>query len=197
MLFKSRRRPRLAERLRLLVWPRRSWPRSLRYFALRLWRLKGTPHSIATGFAAGVFAIVTPFLGLQMVLAAALALMLRGSVVASAIGSFAGNPLTYPIIWVSTYQLGTVILGGNSANVRLQFQAKAQAVWDGVQRLSFDAVAAAIQAFWPILKPMAIGAIPIGMAAAIVSYFIVRKLVETSRNGRRARPRLELAELQR
>ena len=71
---------------------------------------KPRPHSIALGCAVGVFAVFTPFLGLQMMLGAMLALALRGSVVASAVGSFAGNPLTCSIIWVSTFTVGNVFL---------------------------------------------------------------------------------------
>jgi uncharacterized protein (DUF2062 family) len=193
MLFRRRVKPSLGERVKIMMWPRRSWSRSMRYFALRLWRLDASPHSIAIGFAAGVFAIVTPFLGLQMILAATLAMLLRGSVVASAIGSFAGNPITYPMIWISTYQLGTFILGGGGSATRLHFEEKAMAVWNGLRRFSFDAISAAVQAFWPILKPMAVGALPIGLAAAVVSYVAVRRLAEAARNVRRARFKLKMA----
>ncbi|MGC2397618.1 MAG: DUF2062 domain-containing protein, partial [Rhodomicrobium sp.] len=82
MLFKRRKQLSLAERLRNLIWPARSFERSFRYMILRLWRIKASPHSIALGCAAGVFAIFTPFLGCQMLLAAVLALMFRGSVMA-------------------------------------------------------------------------------------------------------------------
>lgn len=179
------------ERVRVAVWPRRSWARSLRYFALRLSRIGGSPHRVALGFAAGVFAIVTPFLGFQMILAAIIAWALRGSVLASAIGSFMGNPISYPLIWLSTYKLGNHILGVGVEPGRIDFQGKAEAVWNGMKRFSGDAIINALEAFWPILKPMAIGSIPIGAAAAIISYAAVRKLVDTTRNGRGERFKLK------
>lgn len=191
MLFRRRKLPRFAQRVRVAVWPRRSWSRSLRYLGLRLSRTGGSPHKVAVGFAAGVFAIVTPFLGFQMIIAAVLAWCLRGSVFASAVGSFVGNPISYPLIWLSTYKLGNQILGDGAVTGRIDFQGKAEAVWNGMKRFSWDAVSASLEAFWPILKPMAIGSIPIGAAAAIVSYFGMRKLIETTRQNRGDRMKLK------
>ncbi|MDX2264137.1 MAG: DUF2062 domain-containing protein [Hyphomicrobiales bacterium] len=191
MLFRRRERPTVLERLRVALWPRRSWARSLRYFGLRLSRIGGSAHSVAAGFAAGVFAIVTPFLGFQMILAAVLALAVRGSVIASAIGSFVGNPLTYPLIWISTYQLGALILGESGAVGRIDFQGKAEAVWNGLKALSPEAVGQALEAFWPILKPMAVGSMPIGLAAALISYAMVLRAVESIRTNRAERLNLK------
>src|SRR5579871_6265716 len=100
MLFKRRKPLTLLQRLRSALWPTRSFERSFRYMVLRLWRIPASPHSIALGCAVGVFAIFTPFLGFQMMLAALLAIVFGGSVLASAVGTFAGNPLTYPVIWL-------------------------------------------------------------------------------------------------
>ena len=111
MLFKRKKRLSAVMRLRYAAWPARSFRRSFRYRLLRLLRINASAHSIALGCALGVFAVFTPFLGLQMTIAALLALALRGSVLASAVGSFAGNPLTYPIIWISTFTAGNVLLG--------------------------------------------------------------------------------------
>src|SRR5271166_5588052 len=99
MLFKRRKQLSPVERLRTAIWPTRTFRRSLRYMLLRLWRIPASSHSVALGCAAGVFAIFTPFLGFQMMLAALLALVFRGSVFASAVGTFAGNTLTYPLLW--------------------------------------------------------------------------------------------------
>ena len=150
MLFKRRKQLSLAERLRNLIWPARSFERSFRYMILRLWRIKASPHSIALGCAAGVFAIFTPFLGCQMLLAAFLALMFRGSVMASAVGTFAGNPLTYPIIWGSTFGVGNLFLG-DSANAEIgKLSTGAQALRVSISEASPDGVATAVEGLWPI-----------------------------------------------
>ena len=55
MLFKRREAESFLERMRVHVWPRRSWSRSSRYVVYRLGRLSDTPHAVALGFAVGVF----------------------------------------------------------------------------------------------------------------------------------------------
>jgi uncharacterized protein (DUF2062 family) len=179
MLFKRRTELSLLMRLRLALWPARSFGRSFRYMTLRLWRIEASPHSIALGCAAGVFAIFTPFLGFQMLLAALLALILRGSVFASAVGTFAGNPLTYPLIWLSTFTVGSVFLEG-SANAEIsRFSTGAQALGKSLRDASADGVAIAVEGLWPIIKPMAVGSLPLGGLTAIAVYYFVRHLIST------------------
>ena len=76
----------------------------------RLRRLSDTPHAVALGFAVGVFSALTPFLGTHMVMAALIAWVIGGSVVAALLGTFVGNPLTYPLFWYSTYEVGNLML---------------------------------------------------------------------------------------
>ena len=73
MLFRRRKKADLLERARTFFWPRRSFLRSAQYFIKRVLRLSATPHAIAAGVAAGVFASFTPFLGFHFVIAAGLA----------------------------------------------------------------------------------------------------------------------------
>ena len=82
MLFRRREAESLLERMRVHLWPRRSWSRSSRYVIYRLRRLSDTPHAVALGFAVGVFTAVTPFLGAHMAMAALFAWVIGGSVVA-------------------------------------------------------------------------------------------------------------------
>ena len=187
MLFKCRRQLSLLERLRNAVWPARSFERSFRYMILRLWRIQSTPHSIALGCAAGVFAIFTPFLGCQMIMAALLAFVLRGSVVASAVGTCAGNPVTYPIIWGSTFAVGNLLLG-DAANAEIgKLTTGAQALGQSISAASPDGVASAVEGLWPVLKPMALGAIPLGGLTAALIYVIVRHLLQAQHERRTQR----------
>jgi len=112
MLFKRRQSESLRERVRVHLWPRRSWSRSSRYVVYRLRRLSATPHAIALGFGAGAFAAVTPFIGTHMVMATLLAWAVGGSIVAALLGTFLGNPVTYPFIWYASYKVGRFLLGG-------------------------------------------------------------------------------------
>jgi uncharacterized protein len=185
MLFKRRKQLSPVKRLRNAIWPARSFERSFRYTILRLGRIHATPHSIALGCAAGVFAIFTPFLGCQMMLAAFLAIVLRGNVFASAVGTCAGNPLTYPVIWGSTFALGNLFLGG-AANAEIStLSTGAEALGRSIGAASPDGVASAVQGLWPLLKPMALGSLPLGGLTAALTYVMVRRLLQSEKRSTR------------
>ena len=78
------------------------------------------------GAAAGVFAVFTPFLGAQLMLAGIIAWIMRGSVLASLLASFVGNPLTYPIIWFATFNLGNVLIGAKATARLVDLRGKAR-----------------------------------------------------------------------
>lgn len=115
MVFKRRDKPPVLTRLREAVAPRRGWRRGLEYLGHRVRRLPDTPHRVAFGFAVGVWASFTPFFGAHLLLAAAVARLLRGNVVASLIGTLVGNPLTFPLIAAMSLALGRRILGHGAA----------------------------------------------------------------------------------
>lgn len=189
MLFARRRKPSLSERLRVAVWPRRSFRRSARYVGLRLIRLQASPHRIALGAAAGIFAAITPFLGAQMALAALLAAMLGGSKRAAVLGTFIGNPLSWPAIWVGTYGLGRAMMGADVAahadelqHIQHHLDVIGAAMRDGsVERLEEAANLAA-----PVFVPMAAGSLPVGLALAVLFYWGLRRAVAASRVRRAA-----------
>ncbi len=176
MLFKRRNPIEFSERFRIWFWPRRSFWRSAKYFSKRVLRLRATPHAIAAGVASGVFISFLPIPGFHILLAALFAWCFAGNVVASALGTAVGNPLTFPIIWGATYELGHWILNGRSAGdvspPRL-----------GALLRSMD-----ISQLWdPLLKPMTIGAIPLGMIFSVGAYFLTRWTVATFHARRQAK----------
>src|SRR5689334_20494876 len=111
MLFRSREKPSLATRVRLAVWPRHSWRRSLSYFGKRVLRLSGSPHAVAAGVAAGLISAFSPFIGFHLIIAFVLAYLFRGNMLAAGIATTVGNPLTIPFIWAMSYSVGNVVLG--------------------------------------------------------------------------------------
>ena len=176
MLFKRRNTPTRIEKLRVAVWPRHSWARSTRYLGKRVLRLTATPHVIAIGFAAGAFASFTPFIGLHFILSFALAYLVGGNMIASAFGTAVGNPITFPFIWASTYKVGQWILTGNApkhhdAHMNMELH-------EGIFSRSLDTLL-------PLIKPMVIGAIPLGLISGTICYFIVLKSVEVYQRRRR------------
>jgi len=174
MLFQRRDKPNLSERVRVALWPRRSWGRSARYVGKRVLRLSATPHAIAAGFAAGAMVSYTPFVGFHFVMAGVFAYLIGGNVIASAFGTAVGNPLTFPIMWTMSYRLGRWMLGEGPADLP-----------------SFDM----LQDFWekswdvimPVLKPMLVGAVPLGIVNWVVFYFLVRTIVRSFQDARQRR----------
>lgn len=176
MLFRRRTKPHFWEVVRVSVWPRRTWRRSISYIAKRVLRLSASPHAIAAGFAAGAMVSFTPFMGLHFILAAALAWLIGGNVLASALGTFVGNPLTFPFIWGATLETGRLILyAGHEANVAPLHIGRM------LRHLEFS------QLWQPLIKPMTVGALPLGMVFAVFFYVLTRWATITFREQRRKR----------
>jgi uncharacterized protein (DUF2062 family) len=139
--------------------------------------LRASPHEIALGCALGAFVSITPLLGVQTLLAVIFALMLRASVPAAIIGTFVGNPLSWPFIWVSTYVMGLQIVGLEGAFDPSAVQRNILLLWGALvdrSPLLFDATAALL---WPLLWPMLAGSVPIGLLTAAIVYYISRNVV--------------------
>ncbi|KEG19980.1 DUF2062 domain-containing protein [Bartonella bacilliformis] len=110
MLFRHRKPINLRERIRLLVWPRRSFARSFHYMCKRILRISATPHKIALGFSIGIFSACSPFFGLHIILAVFFSWILRGNFTAAIIGTIFSNPLTFFPIIVVDYKVGYLFL---------------------------------------------------------------------------------------
>lgn len=175
MLFKRRNKEELSTRVRVALWPRRTWWRSIKYLMLRVLRLTASPHVIAMGVAAGVFASFTPFLGFHFVVAFSICFFTRGSYFAAATGTFFGNPLTFPFIWASVLAAGKFVLDytGYVETARMD-----------VQQLTFETIINSFHTVWPLIKTMTIGAVPVGVPVAFVAYFIVKQMAKVYQKSR-------------
>lgn len=84
--------------------------RVLKYYTLRLKRLRGDPHSLARGAAIGVFVGLTPTMPLQSVVILFLALVTRSSGIAGIISScIVNNPVTFLPIYYLTAVIGNQV----------------------------------------------------------------------------------------
>lgn len=158
----------------------------LNYHWRRLLRVRATPHEVALGCAAGVFAACTPFLGFQMALAGALAVLLRVSVPAALVGTFVGNPLSWPAIWSASYIAGAWMLGLDAASAAGRITDSASqlsATLTGPGEVTIDA---AMLNLSPIWQPMLLGGLLIGLLAAAVSYYPTRRAVRVFQKRRTA-----------
>lgn len=187
MLFRRKKPADWREKLRIAVWPRRSWMRSTKYIAKRVLRLTASPHAIAAGVAAGVFASFLPYLGFHFLIAFCLAYLIGGNFIAAAAGTFFGNPFSFPFIWASTYATGRFILSGG-AHVdgadqadRLNELADTDMFSHGI-----SGVIEKIASIWePVILPMSVGAVPLGVLVAILAYVATRWLAIIFRAQRR------------
>ncbi len=191
MLFRRRNRRSPVDHIRNAIWPAIGWRRTVVYLGHRLARLKGSPHSIAAGFAYGAAVSFTPFVGLHLVASAFLAWITRGNILAAWIGTLVGNPWTFPIIWVWIYQLGRLMgfgehPNGDSPNFTALFGNMVKSMLQADFQYLQDSA-------WPIFGAMLIGSIPTAIVAWIVSYYIVRGLLGWYQAARAARRKKILA----
>jgi len=176
VLFKRRNQPEWKERVRVALWPRHSWSRSAKYVGKRILRLSASPHAVAAGVAAGVLASMTPFIGLHFLIGFVLAFLIGGNLLAAALGTFFGNPLTFPFIWASTFRVGSKILGTETLPLD-----QAQLV-DQLAAQSWSTIV-------PLFKPMIVGSLPLGLGVAAFFYVLVFIAVRSYQGRRRERLR--------
>lgn len=183
MLFRRRKPLGFWAKLRVAIWPSRSFRRSFQYFIKRVLRLTATPHAIAAGVAAGVFTSWTPFLGFHFILSFIVAYALAGNLVAAALGTGFGNPISFPFIWALSLKTGNFLVGaepgGHGKHVDLEAL---------LRHLDMK------QLWEPVLKPMLVGSIPLGIGTAIVFYIVTYWAVRAFQTRRRLRlaERLEM-----
>ncbi len=173
MLFKRRSIQPVRGRLRHALWPRAGWARASRYLAKRAIRIAATPHAVAAGLAMGALSSFTPFLGLHFLLAFALAALLGGNMLAAALGTAIGNPLTFPLIWAASFKLGRWVLGE-----------------PGGQELVGEPVNLLRDSYFnvgPMLWPMLVGGLVMGLPIALVVYIVARGTVAAFQRQRRER----------
>jgi len=176
MLFRRRQPETFRQKLRGALWPRRSWRRSARYMQHRILRLRATPHAIAAGIAAGVFSTFTPFIGFHFIIAFAVAWLIRGSLAGAALGCLLGNPVTFPIIWASTYELGRYVLASETPDGQAP-----TAIGPALLHGDFAAV------WTPYVKPMLVGSLPLGLAFAALTYVVVLFMARSFQESRHRR----------
>ncbi|MEN8833237.1 DUF2062 domain-containing protein [Pacificibacter sp.] len=203
MVFKRRDKLPLIKWMQQWIWPRGGWSRAVRYMQLRLNRLPGTPDSIARGVFAGVITAFTPFFGLHFVVAAILARLMRGNVLAALLATFAGNPLTYVPIALLSLKTGHFLLGSEfeadhersffgtfyDAGHDLVHNMKAMmtddvANWDGVWRFAHD-----------VFIPYLIGGILPGILAGLVAYYVSLPMISVFQKRRKGLLKAKFEEL--
>lgn len=183
--------------------PRSGWRRAINYMSLRLKRLPDTPHRIALGFACGAYVCFSPFFGLHFFYAAGLAMIVRGNVIASLLGTFIGNPITFPFIGAASYRAGLWLLGLRDdesvwAKIRASFGDATQTIWRNVKSIfgyEQSGWEGFVEFFHTVLWPYFVGGSFMGIFGAIATYFISKPLIKAYQNRRKGRLLAKLKEI--
>jgi hypothetical protein len=172
----------LLNKIRDAVWPRMGLRRYARYLQTRVMRLSASPHAIAAGVASGAAVSMLPLIGLHFVLGFVLAFALRGNMLAAAIGTVWGNPLSFPLFFAASYAIGDWLTGGGGVSVTegARVEATGEQLSQGLFSSGFDAV-------WPTFKTMMIGGVPLAVLVFAVFYVVVRVVVTRFRALRQSR----------
>ncbi len=161
------------------------WRRAFRYTKLRIIRLADTTHSIALGLSIGVMVSFNPLLGSHFIQAALIAWLARGNVLAALIGTFAGNPWTFPFIWWAGIKFGAYIfyMIGLPASETLPHHLDFSILWHLIRHEPLR-----------VLLPWTIGGFVLGFMSMPFTYMIAYKMV---RAGKLARSKAKLYKIHR
>lgn len=129
--------------------------------------LRGTPENIAFSLAIGIFIGTTPTIPFHTALTVALVFLLRRNVTAAFLGSWLiSNPLTIPVLYISQYELGKLLLGAD--HLKIVFQD---------------------YSFWTVLHmgkavmvPLLVGGAVMAPFVALGSYVLALRALRTVRN---------------
>ena len=170
-MFRRKKRLSRLQQMRNFVWPELGWRRYGRYLTTKLSRMGGSTREIAAGVACGVAISFTPFVGFHFVLAAASAWLMRANIMASALGTAAGNPWTFPFIWFSVLFCGRFMLGENVGE-KVEFSR----VFEGLMHsfITFD-FSFFSRDVWPVVRPMMVGCIPFYVVVWILTYGLTKR----------------------
>ena len=153
--------------------------------------MRSSPHAVAGGLALGTFVAFTPTVGIQLILALALATAWNVNRPAALIPVWISNPVTVAPLYTFMYWLGSKIYPGpplsEVSSLFINFS-KALAhleIWD--MKEQFKAV---LEMGVDILIPLLIGSLIIGVVAGSIVYLVSRRLVYLFLHRRAMRHRL-------
>lgn len=196
MVFRRRRKRSLGQFLIGLIYPRGGWRRATSYVGHRLSRLPDTPERISRGIASGVLVSFTPFFGLHFLLAALIARVIGGNILATLLATFFGNPITFPIIVEVSVQFGNWILGQGGAmhfpQVMRAFGYATAELWFNLNALVTGGEPNWFRLrlfFFRVFLPYTLGGIGPGLASAVIMYYISLPLIRAYKASRKKKLR--------
>lgn len=125
-------------------------------------------HSLAAGFAVGVFFGFSPLVSLHTVLALVAAVVFRLNKVTAMAGAWVNNPYTMPFVFYASFRLGEWLLGTRIPP-------------PSFERFTLGTI---LKAAVPYAAPLFVGATILGVVAALVSYVIVYRVAVRVKSAR-------------
>ena len=193
MIFKRRDPKPMLRAIAEFLWPRGGWARAFHYVKHRMRRLPDSPERIARGIWAGVFTTFTPFYTLHFVVAALLARLMRGNILAALMATFFGNPLTYVPIGLASLKTGHWLLGTEmDAEEHRSFGGKfvdaGRDLTDNFWAMFSDRTADwhGLGVFWnEVFYPYLVGGIIPGVICGTIAYYLSVPLIRAYQKRRK------------
>lgn len=189
-MFKRRTPKGYIESIGHFFYPRGGWARAGRYVIHRLRRLPDPAHKISRGIAIGVLVSFTPFFGMHFVVAAFLAYLIGGNIIASLLSTFFGNPITFPVIATASVELGSWILGKPHIplpEVVSGFSYASLELWTNLGAIfTADVVRwSSLSGFMSnVFLPYLVGGLILGFLCGILAYFLANPIIASYQRGR-------------
>ena len=172
-MFKRRKPLTISETAQQIFWPSMGWKRSIIYTKHRLLRVADTTHSIALGLAVGLGVSFTPLLGTHFLQAGLIAYLLRGNIFTAMIGTWIGNPWTFPFFWWAGFSFGSFLFGffglQGAANIP--------------EHITFTVI---YEDFWALFMPWMLGGYILLVLSIPPSYFVYYKMIASAKKAREA-----------
>ncbi len=141
-------------------------------------RFRGSAEDIAGGFSLGLFIAFTPTIGVQILIAVFLATFFKISRPAAIIGAMVTNPVTIPPLFTLNYFVGNIFLDGPTVSEVYKHFLN---IASQMAKLNIWQVGEQIKAFsetgQEMLFPLLLGSVIVGVVAALLSYYILVRVL--------------------
>lgn len=147
---------------------KKSWAtqfkRLMRFYYLRIIRLKTSAHSIALGVALGVFIGALPIIPFQSVVVLTLAVIFRGNKIAAFFSTFYSNVFTLIPFYTLLFLIGNAVYPIEGVVLEWPDPADVTMEW-------------LIQQGWGVFSLMMLGGVIFGIPTSLGMYFLTRRAV--------------------
>lgn len=151
----------------------RKWLRKIKYYFLKLLRIRKSDHVVAIGFVAGFFHCWFPTFGVGMLMSIALAKLLRGNLAAAIISGSIGSFL-WPGLFFLNYRVGFII----ESLFRAPVSQLDDAIGEPVPDVHYSKAADHFSSFGDIGLNFLAGSIVNSILFSIIGYVVLRIILK-------------------